>query len=85
VVSLIYSINDCTITERDPTLNFSQIVDCNELNQREKNRNKKKSFGRVKVKRLRFIFLLLVNLLITKISDVAAQIDLSNTFHLIQR
>ena len=47
---------------RDPTLHFSQIIDYNELNQREKNRNFKKiGFGRVKVRRFRFIFLLLVN------------------------
>ena len=46
---------------RDPTLNFSEIVDYNELNQQEKNQNFKKiAFGRVKVKRFRFIFLLLV-------------------------
>jgi hypothetical protein len=68
---------------RDPTLHFSQIIDYNELNQQEKIRNLKKiGSGRVKVKRFRFFCCLLI---ITKISDVAAQIDLSNTFHLIQR
>ena len=58
---------------RDPTLHFLQIIDYNELNQSEKIRNFKK-IGSVKVKRFRFFLCLLI---ITKISDVAAQIDLS--------
>ena len=53
-----YSINDCTKTMRDTTLKFSQIVDCDEINQQAKGSNfAKMGLDRVKVNRCRFVFL----------------------------